>query len=259
LIKRRPVKRLLDDPVTGKGKAQVVQKPGQLEHILWVSSKGDTGRRNTVVIWMLFGSGLRINEVAQLQIKDVYYKNGELKKSFVIPGPYTKTGKPRSAYILAKHHRVAMDAWYEQRIDESAMLSDDGTFGGIRGDSPLILSKSGKVWRKLAFNDKKYKDKDGNTKTTKVCGSLENLVRKLLKGSGLQHGSSHSGRRTLATWMDRKGYDLELIQRILGHESPEMTLEYIDPCMPRIEEAYKNLWKGVKLPNFKDNNSNERN
>ena len=79
-----------------------------------------------------------------------------------------------------------------------------------------------------------------------MCGSLENLVRKLLKGSGLQHGSSHSGRRTLATWMDRKGYDLELIQRILGHESPEMTLEYIDP----LEEAYKNLWKGVKMPDF---------
>jgi site-specific recombinase XerD len=140
LSKRRPVKRLLDDPVTGKGKAQVVQKPGQLEHILWAASRGETGRRNAVVIWMLFGSDLRINEVAQLQVKDVYYKNGELKKSFVIPGPYAKTGKPRSAYILAKHHRVALDAWYEQRIVESAMLSEDGTFGGLRGDSPLIVS-----------------------------------------------------------------------------------------------------------------------
>lgn len=175
---------------------------------------------------------------------------GSSKIAFVIPGPYTKTGKPRSAYIMAKQHRIAMDAWREQRLKENAMLSDDGSFGGMRGDSPLILSRSGKVWRSLAFNDKKYTDKEGNVRTTKVCGSLENLVRELLKGAGLQHGSSHSGRRTLATWMDRKGYDLELIQRILGHESPEMTLEYIDPYFPRIEEAYKNLWKRIKLPNF---------
>ncbi|MEW8440955.1 MAG: tyrosine-type recombinase/integrase [Candidatus Thiodiazotropha taylori] len=38
----------------------------------------------------------------------------------------------------------------------------------------------------------------------------------------------HSGRRSLATLMDRENYDLELIQKILGHEDKELTLEYID-------------------------------
>lgn len=79
--------------------------------------------------------------------------------------------------------------------------------------------------------DKKYKTGSGEVVTTKVCGSLENLVRELLKGSGLIHGSSHSGRRTLATWLDRKGYDLELIQLILGHRNPDMTLETSKPLL----------------------------
>jgi hypothetical protein len=82
--------------------------------------------------------------------------------------------------------------------------------------------------------------------TTKVCGSPENLVRELLKGAGLNYGSSHSGRRTLVTWLDRKGYDLELIQLILGHRNPDMTLEYIDPDLPRIKAAFKSIWSGGK-------------
>jgi site-specific recombinase XerD len=53
--------------------------------------------------------------------------------------------------------------------------------------------------------------------------------------------------------MDRKGYDLELIQRILGHADSEMTLVYIDPCLERIGTAMKQAWKGVKIPKYKEN------
>lgn len=104
----------------------------------------------------------------------------------------------------------------------------------------------------FAFNIKKYKKLDAEGKEieveTNVCSSLENLLRKILKGAGIQGGSSHSGRRTLATWLDRKGCDLELIRYILNHESPEMTLEYIDPSNDRIEKAFKGLMSGVKMP-----------
>jgi len=50
--------------------------------------------------------------------------------------------------------------------------------------------------------------------------------------------------------MERKDYDLELIQKILGHEDEEMTLEYIDPDMNYIDAVFKSLWQGVKLPKF---------
>ena len=100
-------------------------------------------------------------------------------------------------------------------------------------------------------NTKSYKTKNG-IKETMVCSSLENLVRDLLKNAGFQTCSSHTGRRSLATMMDRKGYDLDLIQRILGHESPEMTLEYIDPWIERINIAYKNICTGIKTPIYND-------
>jgi len=195
---------------------------------------------------MLFGSGMRINEVAQLKIKDVYQPDGELKKTFSIPAKYTKTNKSRAAYIIAPQQRQALTFWSDQRLAEKAMLSKDGSFGGLLNDSPLFLSKKS-GWRKFAFNTKRYKTKDG-VKEILVCSSLENLMREILKGAGIEGGSSHSGRRTLATWLDRKGCDLELIRYILNHEDPEMTIEYIDPSLVRIEKAYKQLMKEVKMP-----------
>jgi integrase len=168
------------------------------------------------------------------------------KRFFIIRGPTTKTDNHRPGFILARQHREALIAWREQRVAVGAFTSKDGSYGGLDGESYLILGRRGKMWRRLAFNDKKYKTGSGEVVTTKVCGSLENLVRELLKGAGLIYGSSHSGRRTLATWLDRKGYDLELIQLILGHRNPDMTLEYIDPDLPRIKAAFQSIWSGVK-------------
>ena len=258
MAKNRPIKRLLNIYEPGEGKAEIVDKPSVLSHILFVASKGKLGRRNVSIMTMLFCSGMRINEVAQLKVSDVFYPDDTLKRNFVIPGTYTKTSKSRSAYIIAKIQRKVLTSRHKQRLNESAMLSADGSYGGLRGDSPLFLSKK-RVWRKFAFSPKKYKTKEG-MKTTMVCASLENTVRELIKSAGVQGGSSHSGRRSLATLMDRADYELELIQRILGHSDPQMSLTYIDPWMKRIERAYKNLWKGVKLPEFNDNIIlNERN
>jgi len=248
MARRRPVKRLIEEYESGKGKAQVVDKPGQLNHILFVASRGPLGRRNVGIMLMLFCSGMRINETAQLKVKDVYYPDGHLKTTFIIPGTYTKTGKPRPAYIKVKQHRESLGLWKQQRLDESAMCSTDGSYGGLDGDSPLFLSKKG-AWRSFSFSPKAYKTKEG-IKTTMVCASVENLVRDLIKSAGIQGGSSHSGRRSIATIMDRKGFDLKLIQKILGHEDEEMSLEYIDPDMKSIDNAYKSIWGGLRLPKF---------
>lgn len=249
--KSRPVRRLIDVYEPGEGKAQVINRPSELVNVLWRASRGELGRRNVAITWMLFGSGMRINEVAQLRVKDVYRPDGTLKKTFIIPAKYTKTNKSRVAYIIAEQQRQSLSEWRDQRINERAMVNEGGSYGGLCGDSPLFLSKKGS-WRKFAFNNKKYKKLNTNGKEveveTKVCSSLENLMREILKGAGIQGGSSHSGRRTLATWLDRKGCDLELIRYILNHEDPEMTIEYIDPSQHRIEQAYKAILKGIKVP-----------
>lgn len=76
---------------------------------------------------MMFGAGMRINEVAQLKVKGVYRPDGEFKKTLIIPAKYTKTNKSRVAYIVAAQQRQALFVWKKQRVDEQAMLSNDGS------------------------------------------------------------------------------------------------------------------------------------
>jgi len=47
---------------------------------MWVASRGDLGVRKFAILWILFGSGMRINEVPQLLVSDVMYLSGALKK-----------------------------------------------------------------------------------------------------------------------------------------------------------------------------------
>jgi hypothetical protein len=65
------------------------------------------------------------------------------------------------------------------------MLSVDGSYGGLRSDSPLFLARSGKARVKLSFQFKKYETKDGS-KETLVCTSMENYIRNLFKRCGFQ-------------------------------------------------------------------------
>ncbi len=135
MVSKKPVKHLKS------GQAQIIEHPKQLAHILWAASRGETGRRNVALLWFLFGSGCRINETVQLRVKDIYYPTGDLKHSFSIPGSYTKTGKPRTVYILARQQRDALSDLKEQRIVEKVMLNKDGAYGGLLPDSPIFLSK----------------------------------------------------------------------------------------------------------------------
>ena len=245
VLKNRPVKRLLREQPNGEGKAEVATKK-QFKNILWQASRGSLGKRNVAIVWMLFGSGLRINEVAKLTIQDLLRDSGELRTTFIVKGSYTKTGKPRAAYILVRKHREAIEEWINELIEERVCVCDESTFRTLRKDWPIFaITKKGRYWRKMAFRDKKYKDAEGNPKTTKVCGSMQNFISELFKSSGLYNGSSHSGRRTLATWLDARGVELETIQRILGHEDTEMTLEYIDPNFDRIQKAFDETLKNI--------------
>lgn len=240
----RPVNRLIREKKKGEGKAEVPTKKC-FKQILWMAAHGGLGKRNVAIIWMLFGSGLRINEVAKLKVKDLLRETNELRTTFIIPASYTKTDKSRAAYILAKPHINAIEEWLSEMLEQKVCVLDKDEFRGLNPDWPMFaITKKGKSWRKMAFRDKRYKDADGNERTTKVCSSMQTLVSEIFKNSGLPSGT-HAGRRTLATWLDQKGVELDTIQRILGHSDPDMTLEYIDPNFERINEAFQQSFKNI--------------
>ncbi|WP_395339300.1 tyrosine-type recombinase/integrase [Ningiella sp. W23] len=242
--KYRPVTRLIREKKKGEGKAEVPSKK-RFKQILWMASGGNLGKRNVAIIWMLFGSGMRINEVAKLKIKDLLRDTNELRTTFIIPAAYTKTDKSRAAYILAKPHIRAVEEWISEMVYQRVCVIENDEFRGLNPDWPLFaVTKKGNSWRTMAFRDKKYTDVEGNVLTTRVCSSLQTLVSEIFRNSGLLCGT-HAGRRALATWLDQKGVELDTIQRILGHNDPEMTLEYIDPNFERISEAFNKSFRNI--------------
>ena len=101
-------------------------------------------------------------------VSDIFTKSGELKSTFRMKAEYTKTGRSRDCALVLKQQREALYAWRDRRLADKAMLSDDSSYAGLRGDSCLFLSRSGKKWVSLAFHPKKYMTQDGQ-KETMVC------------------------------------------------------------------------------------------
>lgn len=206
-VKRRPISeaaKRLEVKTKGAGK---LRNKAQLKHILANANRGDYAERNLALIWFLFGSLTRITETCYLRVSDVFTKSGELKMIFRMKAEYTKTGKSRDYALVLKQQRKSLYAWRDRRIQDKAMLSDDPSYGGLRGDSNLFLSRSGKKWVSLSFNPKKYNTLDG-IKETMVCSSIENYVRNLFKSCGAKNLSSHSGRKSTASLLsdaDMKG------------------------------------------------------
>lgn len=200
--------------------------------------------RNVALIWFLFGSLTRITETSYLEVKDVFYKDGSLKSIFRMKSEYAKGGRSRDCALVLKQQRTSLLAWRDRRIKDNAFLSDDGSYGGLRGDSPLFLSYRGRkdmLWAYLGFHSKKYQTKDGE-KETLVCSSLENYIRALFKQCGFKQGSSHSGRKSTASYLSDLGIDYGVIQMAIGHVSDDMTDTYIIPDPQRLTDALNQLY-----------------
>lgn len=57
--------------------------------------------------------------------------------------------------------------------------------------------------------------------------TMQMLFKRLFDAAGIEGASSHSGRRTFATTLINKGYNLVMVAELMGHSSIEMTRNYV--------------------------------
>ena len=158
--------------------------------------------RDALIIELALGSGLRVSEMANLKIEDLYLKRGQ-SSIYVKNG---KGGKDRVVDIganLKKHIAEFLD----YRTTDSPYL-----FPSERGEK---ITRSGiqQVFKKWAK-----------------------------KAGIAAHYSIHSLRHTYATNLYKaSGYNLRLVQKQLGLSSPTVTQVYADVMNSDMEEALRNL------------------
>lgn len=148
------------------------------------------GERNRAIIEMLYGCGLRVSELVELKISDLFFDDGFIRV----------TGK-------GNKQRLVPVAKYTQKIIK-------------------IYKDQVRVHQKInpKFSDHLFINNRGN-KLTRVM--IFTLIKKYVQLTDLQKDvSPHTFRHSFATHLLENGADLRSIQLMLGHESITTTEIY---------------------------------
>lgn len=176
-------------------------KESELDKIFKVCSL-DTpiNQRNTLIIELLYASGIRVSELVNIKIKDID-RSG---KSIKILGK----GSKERIVLYNNHTKTAMDIYLNNGYH---------TFNK-KNNEYLILNK------------------DGNKLSERYVGKIiDSLVRK----AGLDIKiSPHTMRHTFATDMLSGGADLVTVKELLGHESLTTTSIYTHVTNEQIKKTY---------------------
>lgn len=187
-----------------EGKARVLS-PDEFERLLKVTAADRHAIRNAALLYLSFGLGLRVKEIAGLSLSDATDGAGRLREEVNLPRRTTKGGKPRRVYLSHPKVRRALAAWLDERRR--------GPSVALPG-SPLFVSNKG---NRFSPN------------------SLQQVFKRLFVRAGFDGASSHSGRRTFATRLIERGVDIKAVSALMGHADISMTARYVEDNPERLK------------------------
>jgi len=148
------------------------------------------GERNRTIIETLYGCGLRVSELINLKISDLFFKEGFIKV----------TGKGnKQRFVPIGSTTVKYIELYRKEIRKHQKI-------------------------KPAAKDTLFLNRRGNALTRAM---IFTIVKNLSEKAGIQKNiSPHTFRHSFATHLLENGADLRAIQQMLGHESITTTEVY---------------------------------
>ncbi|HWW70190.1 MAG TPA: site-specific integrase [Duganella sp.] len=217
-----------------------VLKPGQYRHLLRVTEATSRDPARDILVLLLgIHVGMRVSEIAQIEVGDVLFPSGAIRQEVSLRAPITKGGRQRCIYPTNRMLIEAIERYLSRRIERRWRMSGDPKkYRGLRPDSKLILTFKG---YKYSMNCKRRINSDGEQVGYVACDALQAHVTKLYKDAGIKGGSSHSGRRTMATRLLDLGHDLETLQLMLGHAD----LDHLDPYLQVSKEKLRRAFADV--------------
>ena len=181
---------------------------------------------NLLILKLIYGSGLRLMELARLRVKDIDFGSkliivrnakGDKDRSTVLPESVKKElklhlekvkelhmedlaaghGAVYMPHALGRKYPNAAKDWHWQYVFPSSNLSVDPRSGKIR-------------------------------RHHKSESSIQNAMKNALRKSGIpKHASVHTLRHSFATHLLMAGVNIREIQQLLGHKNLETTMIYL--------------------------------
>lgn len=126
-------------------------RPGQLKHLIRVASvTGRLPERDVALLWLTHTTGIRVTELALLEVADVLYPSGAIKPEVYLRADITKGCRPRNIYLTHAKCLAALDAWFAVRLRRRWGLSSADEYRGFRPGSKLVMTHKGQAFE-LAF------------------------------------------------------------------------------------------------------------
>ncbi len=181
---------LIDSPKLGRKLPEVLNVT-EIEQILEaIDHSTDEGQRNRAMLEVLYSSGLRVSELINLKLSNIYFDIGFLR-------------------ILGKGNKERLVP-----IGKSALKYLEIYIQEVR---PKIEKKPG--FENFAFLNRRGKS------LTRVM--VFTIIKDLTQKTGIQKKvSPHTFRHSFATHLVEGGADLRAVQEMLGHESITTTEIY---------------------------------
>lgn len=203
-----------------------VLKPGQYRHLLRVTrATSRDPERDILVLLLGIHTGMRVSEIAQIEVGDVLFPSGAIRPEVSLRATITKGLRQRCIYPTNRDLVVAIDDYLALRVARRWRMSDDPKrYRGLRSDSMLVLTFKG---YRYSMNTKRRINEAGERVDYVACDALQAHLTKLYKDAGIKAGSSHTGRRTMATRLLANGVELATVQLMLGYAE----LDHIDPYL----------------------------
>jgi len=191
---------LVSNPKLEKKLPKVISY-SDLEAILNALDDGTVlGNRNTLILELLYATGIRVSELVNIQLKDIDFKKREIR-------------------ILGKGNKERI-VLYGSRCEKLLDI--------YKSDSFPELNKKGLDYLLLGVRGNKINERQVRT-----------IVDEAVTVAGTKlHISPHVLRHTFATHMLNGGADLRSVQQLLGHESLSTTTIYTHVSNERLRNVY---------------------
>ena len=169
--------------------------------------KSALGLRNQLLLEMLYGTGARVSEIANMTLQNV-------------------DSKARVATITGKGNKT--------RIVPFGRYAADALVTYLEAGRPILASKQDEPSNKLFLNQR------GAPVT---MAGIEYILKQIGKKAGLtQDVTAHMFRHTFATDLLNNQADLRTVQQLLGHSSLSTTQIYTHVTTENLQKSYRNFF-----------------
>ena len=193
---------LLENPKTGKKLPEFLTIDEIDSMVSQIDRSKPDGERNIAILEVLYGCGLRVTELIELKISEIYWKEGFIR----IIGKGNKERLVPLGRIASKHLKIYLsDIRVHKKINNQFV------------DHVFINKNGKKLSRVMIFK----------------------IIKKLTEKAGIRKNvSPHTLRHSFATHLVDGGANLIEIQKLLGHSDISTTEIYVHLSKEFIDSEY---------------------